>query len=117
MGLTRWFNFVRKIFCLVFFVQSLAVHGSGCVSGLHTEQYVSLSKLLTVRKSGDILHSFLNAALDAGKRSASRPGRFATRKEAQYPLKRGFGGPQNGCGRCGKWYLQLQLYETCMEYF
>ena len=98
-----WFNFVRNIFCLVFFVQSLAVHGSGCVNELHTVKVnVSLSKLLTVRKSGGILHSFMNSALDAGKPSASLPGRFATRKELQYPLKRGFGGPQNGCGRCGK---------------
>ena len=95
-------NFVSKIFCLVFFVQSLAVHSRECVSGLHNlEVNVSLSKLLTVRKSGGILHSFLNSALDAGKRSVSRPGRFATRKETQYPLNRGFSGPQNVCGRCG----------------
>jgi len=106
MGLMRWFNFVRKIFCLVFLVQSLAVLSSGCVNGLHTVKVnVSLSTLLTVRKSGGIIHSFMNSTLDAGKRSASLPGRFATRKEPQYPLKRGFGGPQNGCEHCGKLYL------------
>jgi len=81
MGLTKWFNFVRNIFCLVSVMQSLAVHSTGCVNVLHTAKVnVSLSKLLTVRKSGGILHSFLNSALDAGKRSSSSLGRFATRK-------------------------------------
>jgi len=81
----------------------LAVHGSGCVNGLHALKVnVCLSKLRTVRNSGGILHSFLNSALDADERSTSHPGRFATRKEPQYALKRVFGGNHNGCGRCGK---------------
>jgi hypothetical protein len=43
-------------------------------------------------------HSFLTLALDGGKRSASRPGRFTPGQKPPYPLNRRLNGPQNVSG-------------------
>jgi len=48
------------------------------------------------------IHSLFTSALDGGKWSASRSGRFTPGAQSQYPMNMRLGGPQGRAGRFGE---------------